>query len=54
MSNGRFFSPGETPDLHDLVGKAFEEKYVEYEEKAKKGEMQQLNQFRQKIFGERC
>jgi ribonucleoside-diphosphate reductase alpha chain len=42
MSNGRFFSPGETPDLHDLVGKAFEEKYVEYEEKAKKGEMQQF------------
>ena len=36
------FSPGETPDLHDLVGKAFEEKYVEYEEKAKKGEMQQF------------
>ena len=36
------FSPGETPDLHDLVGKAFEEKYVEYEEKAKKGEIQQF------------
>ena len=36
------FSPGETPDLHDLVGKAFEEKYVEYEEKAKKGEMHQF------------
>ena len=36
------FSPGETPDLHDLVGKAFEEKYVEYEEKAKNGEMQQF------------
>ncbi len=35
------FSPGETPDLHDLIGKAFEEKYVEYEEKAKKGEMGQ-------------
>ena len=36
------FSPGETPDLHDLVGKSFEEKYVEYEEKAKNGEMQQF------------
>ena len=36
------FSPGETPDLHDLVGKAFEEKYVEYEERAKKGEMHQF------------
>ena len=35
------FSPGETPDLHDLIGKAFEEKYEEYEEKAKKGEMGQ-------------
>ena len=35
------FSPGETPELHDLIGKEFEDKYEEYEEKAKKGEMGQ-------------
>ncbi len=35
------FSPGETPELHDLIGKEFEDKYEKYEEKAKKGEMGQ-------------
>ena len=39
--NWTLFSPGETPDLHDLIGKAFEEKYEEYEAKAEKGEMGQ-------------
>nr|WP_159671167.1 ribonucleoside-diphosphate reductase subunit alpha [Andreprevotia sp. IGB-42] len=33
------FSPSETPDLHDLYGKAFETAYVRYEEKAARGEM---------------
>jgi len=33
------FSPSETPDLHDLTGKAFEKAYVEYEAKAARGEM---------------
>ncbi len=33
------FSPNETPDLHDLTGKAFEAAYVAYEEKAARGEM---------------
>jgi ribonucleoside-diphosphate reductase alpha chain len=33
------FSPNETPDLHDLTGKAFEQAYVGYEEKAARGEM---------------
>ncbi|MDP1708712.1 MAG: ribonucleoside-diphosphate reductase subunit alpha [Gammaproteobacteria bacterium] len=33
------FSPNETPDLHDLCGKAFEAAYVRYEEKAARGEM---------------
>ncbi|WP_292038252.1 ribonucleoside-diphosphate reductase subunit alpha [Massilia sp. UBA6681] len=33
------FSPSETPDLHDKVGKAFEEAYVAYEAKAARGEM---------------
>ena len=39
--NWTLFSPGETPELHDLVGKAFEEKYKEYERKAASGEMDQ-------------
>ena len=33
------FSPNETPDLHDLTGKAFEKAYNAYEEKAARGEM---------------
>lgn len=31
------FSPEEVPELHDLYGQAFEEKYVEYEAKAEAG-----------------
>ncbi|MFZ0566126.1 MAG: ribonucleoside-diphosphate reductase subunit alpha [Chlamydiales bacterium] len=33
------FSPHEVPDLHNLYGKAFEEKYVEYEKRVEKGEI---------------
>jgi len=33
------FSPDETPDLHDLTGKAFEEAYTRYEEQAARGEI---------------
>lgn len=33
------FSPHETPDLHDLYGKAFEEKYLEYEQLALDGKI---------------
>src|SRR3989338_8615163 len=33
------FSPDETPDLHDLYGKAFEQRYEEYERKAAAGEI---------------
>lgn len=33
------FSPDETPELHELYGKAFEEKYVEYEQKAQEGKI---------------
>jgi len=33
------FSPDETPELHHIYGKAFEEKYIEYEKKADRGEM---------------
>ncbi|XLZ69583.1 ribonucleoside-diphosphate reductase subunit alpha [Massilia sp. SR12] len=38
-SHWTLFSPSETPDLHDLVGKAFEEAYVGYEAKAAAGEI---------------
>ncbi|MFS8506841.1 MAG: ribonucleoside-diphosphate reductase subunit alpha [Candidatus Babeliales bacterium] len=34
-----FFSPDETPDLHDLYGKAFDERYIQYEAMAKQGEI---------------
>ena len=35
------FSPNEVPELHDLYGKAFEDKYLAYERKARDGEMNQ-------------
>ena len=34
-----FFSPEETPDLHHIYGKEFEQRYVEYEQKAARGEI---------------
>ncbi|MGH8658473.1 MAG: ribonucleoside-diphosphate reductase subunit alpha [Gammaproteobacteria bacterium] len=33
------FSPDEVPDLHDLYGPAFEQRYVYYEQKAGRGEI---------------
>ncbi len=33
------FSPNETPDLHDLYGKAFEKRYIEYEKMADEGKI---------------
>ncbi|TXH06313.1 MAG: ribonucleoside-diphosphate reductase subunit alpha [Nevskiaceae bacterium] len=41
MEDGQWtlFSPEETPDLHDLVGEAFEQRYVAYEAKADRGEI---------------
>lgn len=33
------FSPNDAPDLHDLCGKAFEERYCQYEEMARTGEI---------------
>ncbi|MEK9649462.1 MAG: ribonucleoside-diphosphate reductase subunit alpha [Gammaproteobacteria bacterium] len=35
------FSPGETPDLHDLTGKAFEDRYHEYEKLAAERKIRQ-------------
>ncbi len=37
--NWTLFRSNETPDLHDLYGSAFEKRYIEYEEKAAKGEI---------------
>ena len=41
ISNGKWilFSPDETPDLHHLYGKKFEERYEYYEEQARNGKM---------------
>ena len=33
------FSPSDVPDLHDLYGRAFEERYVAYENATKRGEL---------------
>jgi ribonucleoside-diphosphate reductase alpha chain len=37
--NWTLFSPDEVPDLHDLYGKAFAERYSLYEAKAQRGEL---------------
>ena len=34
------FSPNDTPDLHDLFGKAFEERYEHYESLTQSGEIE--------------
>ncbi len=41
MEDGEWtlFSPNNTPDLHDLFGQAFEDRYTEYERQAKAGEI---------------
>lgn len=36
------FSPDETPDLHDLYGPAFAQRYAEYEAMADRGELRQF------------
>jgi ribonucleoside-diphosphate reductase alpha chain len=40
------FSPDETPDLHDLYGRAFEERYETYERMADNGEIRLFRQVR--------
>lgn len=37
--NWTLFRANETPDLHELFGAAFEQRYAEYEERVKNGEM---------------
>ena len=53
-SHWTLFSPNETPELHDLTGKAFEEKYEEYEKKQKKEKWINSKKYLQKKFGEKC
>ncbi len=36
------FSPEEVPELHHVYGKAFESKYLEYEDKARQGKMKKF------------
>lgn len=40
------FSPDDTPDLHDLYGKAFEEAYTRYERKTETGEIQNFKKMK--------
>ncbi|WP_410579161.1 ribonucleoside-diphosphate reductase subunit alpha [Amycolatopsis sp. lyj-108] len=40
------FSPNETPDLHDLYGTAFAERYREYEAAAERGELKVFRKIR--------
>ena len=40
------FSPEETPELHHMYGKAFEQKYIEYERKADAGEIRLFKRMR--------
>ena len=44
--NGRWtlFSPDEVPDLHDLYGKAFTERYEHYERQAKRGQIRRYKE----------
>ncbi len=42
------FSPDEVPELHDLYGKAFREKYEEYEARAERGEIRNFKKVQAK------
>lgn len=42
------FSPSDTPDLHDLYGKAFEARYEEYERMAEAGQMRLFKRIKAK------
>ena len=44
------FSPDETPDLHDLYGQPFAERYAAYEAKAARGEIRVFKQVRATDF----
>ncbi len=40
------FSPNDVPELHDLIGRAFEERYAEYERQAASGELKLFKKVR--------
>ncbi len=46
MENGKWtlFSPSDVPDLHDLYGKKFEERYSQYEKMAEEGKIKLFKQ----------
>ena len=48
------FSPSDVPDLHDKFGKAFEEAYIGYEEKAARGELKLFKKIPAQTCGARC
>jgi ribonucleoside-diphosphate reductase alpha chain len=39
QANWTLFSPSDVPDLHDLYGRPFEERYVQYEQMAEQGRL---------------
>ena len=45
-----FFSPEEAPDLHHLYGKAFDEKYVQYEQMAARGEIKKFKKIQASVL----
>ena len=48
------FSPSDVPDLHDLYGKAFEERYEYYEALASYGKLKLHKVVRPRTCGARC
>ena len=44
--NWTLFSPSDAPDLHDLVGRAFEKRYQHYEQQVENGEISLYRQIR--------
>ena len=46
--NWYLFSPNETPELHEIYGKEFEQKYWEYVEKGKAGELRVFKEIKAK------
>ena len=46
------FSPNEVPDLHDLYGKAFEERYEHYEQASREEKIMYIKRLRPKIVAQ--
>ncbi len=52
-SHWTLFNPSDVPDLHHLYGKAFEERYLEYEAKAERGELRQHKRIEAQVLWRR-